>query len=143
MSAPETGHAAAEDDGRVWAVLPDLLEPVALHVHQGDGVHHAEAHQEDVRLPVGQRSHHVVGWRPARVPNGESHPAQIRTDPLPHVELVEAGGLVGGGTVCGIGALDEALYEGGFAGLEVPHHDDPHLLLLATHSLTYPFISDS
>jgi hypothetical protein len=35
-------------------MFPDLLEPVGLHVHEGDGLHHAEAHQEHVRLPVGR-----------------------------------------------------------------------------------------
>jgi hypothetical protein len=34
-------------------MFPDLLEPVGLHVHEGDGLNHAEADQEYVRLPVG------------------------------------------------------------------------------------------
>jgi hypothetical protein len=52
--APETGHTAAEHNGRVRAMLPDLLEPVGLHVHEGDRLHHAETDQEHVRLPVGR-----------------------------------------------------------------------------------------
>jgi hypothetical protein len=35
-------------------MFPDLLEPVGLHVHEGDGLHHAETDQEHVRLPVGR-----------------------------------------------------------------------------------------
>ncbi len=85
-------------------------------------------------LPVGEGPDRVVGRGSARIPNGKSD--AVRPDPLPGVEFVKAGGLVGGG---GSGCtVDEALYEGGFAGFKVPHHDDSHfmllLLLLAAHS---------
>ena len=85
-------------------------------------------------LPVGEGPDRVVCRRSARVPYRESD--AVRPDPLPGVEFVEAGGLVGGG---GSGcSVDEALYEGGFAGFKVSHHDDPHfmllLLVLAAHS---------
>ncbi len=82
-------------------------------------------------LPVGEGPDRVVCRRSARVPNRESD--AIRPDPLPGVEFVEAGGLVGsGGSGC---AVDKALYEGGFAGFKVSHHDDSDfMLLLAAHS---------
>jgi hypothetical protein len=82
-------------------------------------------------LPVGEGPDRVVSRGSARVPYRESD--AVRSDPLPGVEFVEAGGLIGGG---GSGcAVDKALYEGGFAGFKVPHHDDPHfMLLLVAHS---------
>jgi hypothetical protein len=85
-------------------------------------------------LPVGEWPDGVVSRRSARVPDCESH--AVRSDPLPGVEFVKAGGLVGGG---GSGcSVDEALNEGGFAGFKISHHDDSHfmllLLLLPAHS---------
>ncbi len=84
-------------------------------------------------LPVGEGPDRVVGRGSARVPYRESD--AVRSDPLPGVEFVKASGLVGGG---GSGcSVDKALYEGGFAGFKISHHDDSDfmlLVLLAAHS---------
>ena len=63
MNLPQIGGRAAEDDRGVGAVPPDLRVPLGPDVVERVGVGDAEAHEEHVRVSVGERPHRVVGDR--------------------------------------------------------------------------------